>query len=444
MSRDDLPSRVDVIVVGAGSAGCVLAERLSRNPDRSVLLLDRGPREWPSTQIRDLGALPIAAGSRYAQAYDEASGLGVIRGRGLGGSSAVNGGYFLRWHPGDFAGWPTGWTPDDIAAAYAELDAPGGAMHVTAFSDDELADVVPRFEAYWARSMPIRPVEEPWPIVGVNRVRSNREGAGRRTAAEAYLRAALGRGNLAVATVAEVTAVMTTGRTVTGVDVAGTTVECGEVVLCAGTLGTAAILLRSGLDVLGDADELPVHEHREVLVHYRARWGSGRAVARPLLQSVVHTADDLEIRCYSDDMANYIEGLPPAGPAVGVAVMRPGTPGSVRLSPSGLTIDLGTVDSVAAARFEHGVAAVAEMLRSDPFAGEVDPDSVAVDPVVRTSQHAWGSMPMGERTDWLGGVIGLHGLRIVDGSILPTAGRSGPHATIMMTACRIGDRLVEC
>ncbi|MDL9944860.1 mycofactocin system GMC family oxidoreductase MftG [Gordonia sp. ABSL11-1] len=443
MSRDDLPSRVDVIVVGAGSAGCVIAERLSRNPDRSVLLLDRGPHEWPTTQIRDLGVLPISAGSPYAQAYDEASGLGVIRGRGLGGSSSVNGGYFLRWHPGDFDDWPTGWTADDVAAAYAELDAPGGTMGVSAFADDELADVVPRFEAYWARSMPIRRADDPWPIVGVNRVRSNREGDGRRTAAEAYLRAALGRQNLVVATVAEVTAVTSVGRTVTGVDVGGITIDCGEVVLSAGTLGTAAILLRSGLDMLGDADELPVHEHREVLVHYRARWGSGRAATRPLLQSVVHTADDIEIRCYSDDMANYIKGLPPAGPAMGVAVMRPGTPGSVRLNRTGLTIDLGTVDDVAATRFEHGVGAVAEMLRSDLFAGDVNPDSVAADPVVRTSQHAWGSMPMGERTDWLGGVIGVHGLRVVDGSILPTAGRSGPHATIMMTACRIGDRLLE-
>ena len=79
------------------------------------------------------------------------------------------------------------------------------------------------------------------------------------------------------------------------------------------------------------------------------------------------------------------------------------------------------------------------MLRSSSFGELVVADSIGIDPVLRTSQHAWGSMPMGERTDWLGAVRGVGHLRVVDGSIPPAAGRSGPHATTMMVAAVIGD-----
>ncbi|MFW0783975.1 mycofactocin system GMC family oxidoreductase MftG [Gordonia sp. CPCC 206044] len=428
---------VDVVIVGAGSAGCVLAERLSRNPDRTVLLLERGPGRWPSDADRDLRVLPIGSGAPFAVEHVEASGLGVVRGSGFGGSATVNGGYFLRWHPGDFVGWPAGWTPEDIERGYDELDGPDGTMRVSAFSDAELSESATRFEAFWRHTFPTRPAEDPWPIIGVNRVRSNRVGQARMTAAEAYLRPAVARRNLIVRAEAEVDALVTAGRRVAGVRVGGEVIECGEVIVCAGTLGTAAILLRSGLVA---SDEVGVREHREMLVHYRSRDDGPRTA---LLQSVLHTDDDLEIRCYSSDMAKYIDGLAPVGPAIGVAAMRPGAPGSLRLTDAGVLVHLGDVDVGARQVLDDGVAVVTEMLHSADFADLVVGGSVAVDPVVRTSQHAWGSFPMGIRTDGLGVVGDVAGLRIVDGSILPTAGRSGPHATIMMVACRIGDVLAS-
>ncbi len=440
MGHGGLPRTADVVVVGAGSAGCVLAERLSRDPARSVLLLERGPARWPSDAVRDLRTLPITADSGYAVQHPEATGLGVVRGSGFGGSSAVNGGYFLRWHPDDFADWPTGWGLDEVTTAYDELDRPGGTMGVSAFGDDELSDAARRFEDYWGQWMPIRPPDDPWPIVGVNRVRSNRAGMLRMTAAEAYLRPAARRPNLVIRAAEQVDAVVASGRIVSGVRLGDDVVDCGEVVLCAGTLGTAAILLRSGLDTAIGGDVLTVAEHREVLVHYRTRASGSRTA---LLQSVVHTQDDLEIRCYSADLADYIDGLVPVGPAVGVAAMRPGTPGTVRLGATGAEVDLGAVAADVADRMANGVAAVVEMLGSSEFGDLVDERSVTVDPVIRTSQHAWGSMPMGSRTDPQGAVEGVRGLRIVDGSILPAPGRSGPHATVMMAACRIGDLLTS-
>lgn len=437
MARGDLPSTADVVVVGAGSAGCVVAERLSRNPDRSVLLLERGPVQWPSDADRELSSLPISPGAAHAVTIPEAAGLGVIRGRGFGGSSSVNGGYFLRWHAEDFAGWPTGWELADIARWYGRLDAPGGTMSVSAFGDAELAEVSVRFERYWGERLPVRALDDPWPIVGVNRVRSNRVGTLRMTAAEAYLRDVLSREQLIVEPLADVDELVRNGRTVTGVRVGAHEITCGEVILCAGTLGTAAILLRSGLDAVIPDGQLTVREHREILVHYRSRLPY---LAAPLLQTVVHAAGDLEIRCYNGDMADYIAGVPRVGPAIGVASMRPGGPGEVRLKGRGVLVDLGDGAGV---DFGSGPDDVVEMLGSGAFADVVEPGSVTVDPVVRNSQHAWGSMQMGRATDWLGGVQGLRGLRIVDGSILPTAGRSGPHATTMMMAGRIGDVLAS-
>lgn len=432
-----------MVVVGAGSAGCVIAERLSRDPGRTVVVLERGPHDWPPPAVRDLGVLPIEHGARFARGHTEATELPVVRGNALGGSSAVNGGYFLRWHRDDFDGWPAQWSPEVIAHAYDELDAPDGTMGVTAFADDELVDVVRLFESHWAQAMPVRAAADPWPIVGVNRVRSNREGPLRRTSAEAYLRRAIDRPNLAVIADSDVAELTVAGRRVTGVRVGADRLSAGEVVLSAGTLGTAGILLRSGLGgLIGGSDgTLPVHEHREVLVHYRRR-ADPQVMPVALLQSVVHTADDVEIRCYSADMARFVKGVEPVGPAVGVSGMRPGSRGTVRVGDTGLLVDLGTVDPDSARQMTLGAESVRDMLNSSTFGGVVEPGSIVVDPVVRTSQHAWGSLPMGLRTDELGGLDGLTGLRVVDGSILPSAGRSGPHATIMMVAVRIGDVLI--
>ena len=428
----------DVVIVGAGSAGCVLAERLSRDPGREVVLLERGPDRWPGPEELDLARLPIGDDSRHAVRHDtDLPGLAAARGSAIGGSSAVNGAYFLRWHRDDFASWPRGWDLDRIESAYDELDGPGGTMGVSPVADDELGDAGESFERYWAARADVRPLEERWPVTGVNRVRSNRVGSLRRTAAEAYLSRALDRPNLRVVAGCEVLGLDTAGNAVTGVRAARLSVSAGEVILCAGTLGTAHLLLGSGLDVTGGHDHLGAFEHRGLAVFYRRRRPAASGMVLP---TVLHTADVFEIRCYRDDLAAYIAGLPAVGAMVEVTSMRPSP---VRLvdADARVRLEFGEMDSEVAESMRVHAGAAADMLNSPDFADIVVPGSVSVADVPGFSQHCWGTMPMGERTDRLGGVLGVRGLRIVDGSILPSGGRSGPHATIMMTAVAIGDEL---
>ncbi|GAB08409.1 putative dehydrogenase [Gordonia araii NBRC 100433] len=423
----------DVLVVGAGSAGCVVAERLSRNADRRVVVLEAGP-EVTGGDVHRLDRMllgSVAAPSRYARWYR--ADPPVVRGRAVGGSSVVNGGYFLRAHRDDFAEWGGPFTMDAITAAYDELDggvpggAPAGRMSVGPVRDDEVGPLVRRLEERWAAAPP-----GPWPGVGIQRVPVNRCDGQRWSAADAYLAPAGDRPNLTVRADCSVSRlVVESGRVVGVVLSGGEQVRAGEVVVCAGGLGSAALLMRSGV-VDGS---LPAFEHREILVRYAP---AVRPEPAPvLLPSVAHTADGSEIRWYADDFARFIPGLASSTAVVGVAQMHPPRPGELRWDGERLDVEPAgmRVDEVSAA-----VAEVVEALSSAELADVVVDGSVAVDPAVGTSQHGWGAMAMGERTDWFGAVDGVAGLRIVDGSILPNVS-SGPHATVMMVAIVIADAL---
>ena len=434
--------RVDVLIVGAGSAGCVLAERLSRDARRRVVLVERGPS---APVDRRLARLPIDPASIHARGFATADPtLSLVRGQGLGGSSSVNGGYFMRWHDADVAGLIERgpWSADRVARAYTELDAPGAAMSVSPWADHELADISLAFEEYWAQRVRVRAIEDRRPIVGLNRVLSNHSGRQRYSAADGFLKIAVGRPNLAVVTGMDVRRLQLRGTAVAGaeVEVAGRlqTITAAEVILCGGTLGTAEILFRSGV-VDG---ELAVVEHREVLVRYRRR--RRQSLPPAILQSVVHDVGGCEIRCYTDDFARFMDGVPALGPAVGVAAMTPGVAGTLSWVDGELYIDLGPPDITSAhGAVADGVGEVVRMLQSAEFGDIVEPDSVVVERVPSTSQHACATLPVGSATDWTGGLPGVGGLRVVDGSILPHAGRSGPHETIMMMAYLIGDDLIE-
>ena len=288
------PVRYDVVVVGGGTAGCVLAARLSENPDRQVCLVEAGPDygpveagRWPP-EILDPGSLPQTHSWGTGGEDDRSFG-----GRILGGSSAVNACMVIAGSPADYAEWGHGWSYDDLRPFLERAAATLRAA--TANSESPTRFQAAFLEAAEAAGFPrLADPNDAGAPVGVAPFPANVAEGRRWNAAFAYLENARGRRNLTIRAETLVDRVELTGRMATGVACAdGQTIEAAVVILAAGAYFSPAILLRSGIgpeDELGRlgieaVETLPVGER--LLDHY------GTDVVRdlaPALQRI--TAED--------------------------------------------------------------------------------------------------------------------------------------------------------
>jgi choline dehydrogenase len=273
----------DYVIVGAGSAGCVVARRLLDGTDATVLLLEAG---GPGEDVASLSNPPQWVenlGSRYDWAYHyepsphvAGRSIPLALGKVLGGSGSINAMVWARGHRADYDGWAeggnAGWDFNSVLPLFkksedwedggSEFRGAGGPIHVERARN--LHPVVSAFiDAGRSYGMPyIDDLNVPEPE-GVGPMNLNVKGGMRSSPVNAYLRPVMGRQNLTVLTEAPAVKLTFTGTRCTGLDFLqdGKIRSVGafrEVILCAGAIHTPRLLLLSGVGPHGDLERLGI------------------------------------------------------------------------------------------------------------------------------------------------------------------------------------------
>lgn len=260
----------DIIVVGAGSAGCTLAARLSEDPHLHITLIEAGtPSQYPWLDI-PIGYFKTVGNPAHDWKFETQEEAGMAdrrlpwpRGKGLGGSSLINGMLYLRGHRLDYDRWAslgnTGWSWDEVLPYFQRAmnterplpgDGQGGPLWVSELPHDPLSDA---FIAAAARAG-IKTTADfnGGDNSGAGYFRMNTHRGQRMSTERAYLREAMKRPNLKVISGAQITQVLIEGQRAQGV----AWVKDGnvhqlhannEVVLCAGAIQSPQILQLSGI-----------------------------------------------------------------------------------------------------------------------------------------------------------------------------------------------------
>jgi len=497
----------DVIVVGAGSAGSAAARRLV---DRGleVLLLEAGPqdanpaihdvcRAWELWHAEEDWAY-------YTAPQEHAAGQRMHwpRGRVLGGSSSLNATIWVRGNPADYEHWAylgnAGWRWADVLPVFQRIEdsdlepgdgTPPGPLKVsTRFPRAPVHEAI--VEAAQQAGIPFNPNYNGEAQDGVSYMHLNIHEGRRQSTAVAYLRPVLGSPRLTVVTGARVARLLLDGTRCTGVEwVRDGELErasAREVIVCAGTIGSPELLLRSGIGPaaelraagVGVVAHLPgvgrnLHDHVIAPLIFAAEreiapatpesppgqthlfWRTEAGLPGPDIQPI-HFA----LPMYSPGM----EG-PPNGFTLMAAIIRPASRGAIRLSGPGLDDEL-VIDprTFSAARDLDRLLWSAELCRevaAGPALRAWGPRELYPGPGVRTAaelraylreqvltyHHQAGTCRMGVDEEAVVDprlrVHGIDGLRVADASIMPAVSSGNTNAPSVMIGERVADFVTQ-
>jgi choline dehydrogenase len=304
--------RYDFVVVGGGSAGCAIANRLSADPDTSVLVLEAGRSDLRIDPFINMpAALPYPIGNRLydwkyesePEPYMDGRRVYHARGKLLGGSSSINGMIFQRGNPLDLERWAAdkGMESWDYAhclpyfkrmeTCLAGTDAwRGGSGPLILERGPATGPLFGAFfEAAQQAGHPLTTDVNGYRQEGFAAFDRNVHRGRRLSASRAYLHPVLSRPNLTVETLAMVTGLVTEGTRVTGVDYrrlgrGNRRVQAGEVVLCGGAINSPQLLMLAGIGPREHLEELGIpvvadlpgvgsnlQDHLEVYIQYASK-----------------------------------------------------------------------------------------------------------------------------------------------------------------------------